>query len=313
MQLMLFPDFEKYISTGKNKLFVRPFVKWAGGKTQIIPEIDKRLPIELKKGKKMRYIEPFVGSGAVLFHILNNYNIKDAFIIDLNKDLITLYNVIKNNISELINYLKKIENEYKKLPEYKRKEYYYMKREEYNKSKENKIMKAALLMFLNKTCYNGLYRVNSKGEFNVPFGRYKNPKILDEENLINVSKILQKVEIIHGDFEISREFVDNNSLIYFDPPYRPLSNTSNFTSYSQNTFDDNEQIRLKHFFDYITSLGAKGILSNSDPKNTDPNDNFFDELYKGYIIERIYAKRMINSKGKNRGFITELLIRNYEK
>jgi DNA adenine methylase len=291
----------------------KPFLKWAGGKTQLIKEIDKRLPSMLKKGKPMRYIEPFVGSGALLFHLLNNYKIKEAYIIDINKNLINLYLAIKNNLFELIEQLKLLDNEYKSLSENKRKEYYYLKREEYNQEKKDKIKKAALLIFLNKTCYNGLYRTNKKGEFNVPFGKYKNPKILDQENLIAVANKLKNVNIYCGDFEISKNFpIDEETLIYFDPPYRPISKTSSFTSYSENDFDDNEQIRLKDFFDYVTSKGAKAILSNSDPKNVDPNDSFFDKLYKDYIIERILAKRSINSNSKKRGYIREILIRNYE-
>ncbi|ABR30180.1 N-6 DNA methylase [Thermosipho melanesiensis] len=308
MQLMLFQEY-KFSSTNSKK--AKPFLKWAGGKTQILSEIDKRLPRELKNGKKMRYIEPFVGSGAVLFHLLSNYNIEKAYIIDINENLINLYKVIKNNVCDLIEYLKILERKFLNSNGEERKKIYYSKRKEFNKLKNNKIKKAALLIFLNRTCYNGLYRVNSKGEFNVPFGRYKNPKILDEENLINVSLALKNVEILCDDFEISKNFIDENTFVYIDPPYRPLSNTSNFTSYFNNTFDDNEQIRLKNFFDFITNKGAKILLSNSDPKNTDPNDNFFDELYKNYIIERILAKRMINSKGSKRGYIYELLIRNY--
>ncbi|EKF48448.1 DNA adenine methylase [Thermosipho africanus H17ap60334] len=291
----------------------KPFLKWAGGKTQLIKEIDKRLPSMLKKGKPMRYIEPFVGSGALLFHLLNNYKIKEAYIIDINENLINLYLVIKNNVFELIEQLKSFADEYKSLSENKRKEYYYLKREEYNQEKEDKIKKAALLIFLNKTCFNGLYRTNKKGEFNVPFGKYKNPKILDQENLIAVANKLKNVNIYSGDFEISKNFpLDEETLIYFDPPYRPISKTSSFTSYSANDFDDNEQIRLKKFFDYVTSKGAKAILSNSDPKNFDPNDSFFDNLYKNYIIERIFAKRSINSNSEKRGYIREILIRNYE-
>lgn len=309
MRLSLFDDYDISNITVK----VKPFIKWAGGKTQIIEEIDKRLPPELKSGKPMRYIEPFVGSGALLFHLLNNYNIKHAYIVDINKDLINLYLVIKEKVAELIDLLSKIESEYKKLSEEKKKEYYYSKRDEYNKENTEKVKKAALLIFLNKTCYNGLYRTNKKGEFNVPYGKYENPKILDEENLIAVSKKLNNVEIFCGDFEISKNFpLDEETLIYFDPPYRPISRTSNFTFYSPNEFNDKEQIRLKMFFDYVTAKGAKAILSNSDPKNVNPNDNFFDELYKGYIIERIFAKRSINSDKEKRGYIREILIRNYK-
>ncbi|WGS65763.1 DNA adenine methylase [Marinitoga aeolica] len=294
------------------KIMARPFLKWAGGKTQLIPEIEKRLPNELKNGESIKYIEPFVGSGALLFYLLSNYNIREAYIIDTNEELINLYNIIKNNVDELIYLLSKLEDEYNKKNSDEKQNLYYEKRREFNELKGNKVKKAALFIFLNRTCYNGLYRVNSKGEFNVPFGRYKKPKICDEKNLKNVSYALQKVHILSGDFEISKNFVDKNTFIYFDPPYRPLSSTSNFTSYSKNIFNDKSQIRLKNFFEYVTKLGAKALLSNSDPKNMDPKDEFFDKLYHEYIIERVYAKRLINSNSKKRGKITELLIRNYE-
>ena len=294
----------------KSKYSAKPFVKWAGGKTQILNELIRRLPLHLFYSNKInKYIEPFVGSGALMFHILNNFNIKEVIISDYNKSLIDLYNTIKSDIYTLINNLKQIEKEYKNLTEFERKEFYYEKREKFNKTTDT-LQKSVLFIFLNRTCFNGLFRVNSKGEFNVPHGRYKNPKICDEDNLLNVSKTLQNVTIIYGDFEITKKYIDKNSFIYLDPPYRPLNNTSNFTSYSSQ-FDDKEQIRLKNFIDYINKKKAKFLLSNSDPKNTNPDDNFFDNLYKDYKIERIRAKRMINSNGNKRGEIKEILIRNY--
>ncbi|GAB6188951.1 DNA adenine methylase [Marinitoga arctica] len=294
-----------------NQITAKPFLKWAGGKTQIIPEIEKRLPKKLKSSGGMKYVEPFVGSGAVLFYLLSNYNITEAYIFDANIELINLYNIIKSNVDELIDLLHIFESLYKEKSDEERKKFYYHQREEFNNLKNNPLKKAALFIFLNRTCYNGLYRVNSKGEFNVPFGKYKNPKICDEKNLRNVSFALQNVSIYYGDFELSNKFIDEKTFVYLDPPYRPLSSTANFTSYSKNNFDDNDQLRLKIFYDKITEKGAKALLSNSDPKNMNINDNFFDELYKDYIIERVRAKRMINSKSQKRGTITELLIRNY--
>jgi len=210
---------------------------------------------------------------------------------------------------------------YIKLPEEGRKNFYYRIRDEYNRQKErfdysaynfDWVKRAAYLIFLNKTCYNGLYRLNKKGEFNVPFGRYKNPVICDAENLIEVHKALTDVEIICADFEESKKYIDQNTLVYLDPPYRPLNNTSNFTSYNEEGFDDYDQIRLANFFREMHNVGAFLMLSNSDPKNENPDDDFFEILYKGFVIERVKAKRCINSNADKRGDIKELIIRNYE-
>lgn len=194
-----------------------------------------------------------------------------------------------------------------------RKYFYYMAREKFNNlvlNEDNTIKKAGLFIFLNKTCFNGLYRVNKKGQFNVPMGAYKNPCICDEENLRNVSRVLKGVEIVCGDYSLSKNFIDNKSFVYIDPPYRPISQTSGFTSYTTDSFDDDEQIRLAHFIDEINQTGAKIVLSNSDPQNVDTEDMFFEELYKSYKIQKVDASRMINSKSDKRGKIKELLISN---
>ena len=186
-------------------------------------------------------------------------------------------------------------------------------RDRFNTTELNKITpidKSSYFIFLNKTCFNGLYRVNRKGRFNVPMGAYKNPTICDVENLQNIHKALQNVTIVCGDYSLSKQFIDKDTFVYVDPPYRPLSETSGFTSYNSDTFDDNEQIRLARFIDEINLSGAKIVLSNSDPKNANPNDTFFDELYKAYTIKRVSASRMINSKADSRGKINELLICN---
>ena len=291
---------------------VKPFLKWAGGKGQLIDEIEKFYPFDKKINK---YAEPFIGGGAVLFDILNKYELEKIYISDVNKELVNCYVAIKENVHELIKKLKKLEDEFLVRGE-DRKIYYYEKREKFNKLKlENnneKINRAALMIFLNRTCFNGLYRVNKKGLFNVPMGDYKNPKICDEENLIKISKKLKNVEIIYGDYKKSYDFIDENTFVYFDPPYRPLNQTSSFTSYTEYIFGDKEQIELSEYFRILNKKGAKLLLSNSDPKNVDINDEFFDNLYKEFDIKRIEASRAINSKGEKRGKVTEVLISNIQ-
>lgn len=298
-------------------MVVKPFIKWAGGKTQLLPEIRKRYPIELKTNIK-KYCEPFVGGGAVLFDILSNYPIEEILINDVNNELINTYSQIRENLNKLIYELKKTEENFIILENEARKLYYYKKRERFNYLKLNgdektNIEKAVLFIFLNKTCFNGLFRVNKKGFFNVPMGSYKKPLICDEENLINISKLLKNVKIKNGNYKECISFIDEKTFVYIDPPYRPLTATANFTSYTENNFNDEEQIKLKKFIDSITTKRGKVLLSNSDPKNENNDDNFFDDLYNKYIIERVYAKRFINSKAENRGEITELLISNYKE
>jgi DNA adenine methylase len=292
----------------------KPFVKWAGGKTQLIDDID--IVIEQFIGNdEYTYIEPFVGGGAVLFWVLQKYkNIKHAVINDINSDLITAYNTIKTNVDDLIAILKKWEKEYHILDNnYEdRKKYYYHKRKVYNKRDSDTVTQTALFIFLNRTCFNGLYRVNRKNEFNVPIGSYKTPMICDEENLRAVSNVLKKVIILNGDFEDTLQYAnDNNTLFYFDPPYKPLSQTSSFNSYTQAEFDDKEQVRLAKFCKKIDMLGYQWILSNSDVKGENPNNNFFDKLYGEYCIKRVLARRNINSNPDKRGELTELLITNF--
>jgi len=304
------------------KIIAKPFLKWAGGKGQILNEIESRLPNSIKKSKIIdSYIEPFVGGGAVFFHLINNYNVKESVLIDNNRELIIGYMAIKFNYKELISKLSSLEKSYHQKSEEDRKSFFYKQREAYNKQmldfnydnyNDSWINRAVHLIFLNKTCFNGLFRQNKTGEFNVPFGRYKNPRICDTENIIQVHNSLQNTKIILGDFTDSEKFANKNSFIYFDPPYRPLSSTANFTDYSKKGFNDDEQRRLADFFRKMNQKGAHLMLSNSDPKNEVPLDNFFDDLYKGFNIERIKAKRAISCKGSGRGEINELLIRNYD-
>jgi len=292
---------------------VKPFLKWAGGKGQLIDKIEKFYPFDNKINK---YAEPFIGGGAVLFDILNKFELEKIYISDVNLELLNCYKVIKEKVQELINELKVFEDEFLVKLKEDRKEYYYAKREQFNKLKlENdneEVKRAALMIFLNRTCFNGLYRVNKKGLFNVPMGDYKNPKICDEENLINISKKLKNVDIIYGDYKKSYDFIDKNTFVYFDPPYRPLNQTSSFTSYTEYTFEDKEQIELSEYFKLLNKKGAKLLLSNSDPKNENIEDNFFDDLYKEFDINRIEASRAINSNGGKRGKITEILVNNME-
>jgi len=299
------------------KKIAKPFIKWAGGKSQLLAEIDNAIS-ENFKFSEFTYIEPFVGGGAVLFWILQKYpNIKKAVINDINTDLTNSYETIKQNVEELILLLRNWEKEYHSLkdkPEEK-KEYYYSKRKLFNSRISDKTTQTALFIFLNRTCFNGLYRVNRKNEFNVPIGSYKTPMICDEDNLRVVNEILQKVTILNGDFEATLEYAEVNTLFYFDPPYKPLSKTSSFNSYAKDGFDDDEQIRLAKFCEKIDILGYQWILSNSDVKGKNPDDNFFDELYNKFNIKRVLARRNINSNPNKRGVLTEVLITNnaYEK
>lgn len=291
----------------------KPFLKWAGGKTQLIEQIKNNLP-EFVFKEPFTYIEPFVGSGAVLFWLLNEFpNMKKAVINDINKELIDTYRTIAENPEQLIAILNNLQTEYHALENQQetKKAYYYEKRALFNSRSEKKVMQSALFIFLNRTCFNGLYRVNSKNEFNVPIGSYKRPMICDKENILAVSKALQKVEIICGDFEQTIHYTKDNTLFYFDPPYKPLSKTSNFNAYAKDSFDDNEQIRLRDFCQKLDNLNHYWILSNSDVKGKDENNHFFDDLYANFAIKRVLAKRIINANPEKRGALNELLIANY--
>jgi DNA adenine methylase len=300
----------------------KPFLKWAGGKTQLLPEFDKRFPTELKQKKLTKYVEPFIGGGAVYFYVNQKYSFKHCYICDINEELILSYLVIKKSVNKLIENLDALKSDYVSKGDESRKQLYYHIRDVFNQKKSEIdfhkfqpawIERAAQLIFLNRTCYNGLFRVNQKGEFNVPFGKYKNPEILNETNLKQDAKILQMTEIILGDFTQFKKFVDKNTFVYLDPPYRPLNVTSSFTSYSRDGFSDDDQKRLAKFFRELDKLGAKVLLSNSDPKNENPYDTFFEDLYSDYTIERVPAKRSINCVGSGRGEINELIITNYRR
>ncbi len=299
---------------------LRPFVKWAGGKKQLLKEFDKRLPISISETKTIgRYIEPFVGGGAMFFYLKKNYQIKESILIDINRELVMAYHVIKKDPKKLVRILKEIEENHLDNDETARKKNYYSIRTSYNEYKDIDIYysdkwieRTSNFIFLNKTCFNGLFRQNKSGEFNVPFGLYKNPKICDEDNIICASEALRDTEILCADFKESEKFVNDDSFVYFDPPYRPLSKTSNFTNYSKMGFNDFDQVDLSNLFKKLDQMGALVLLSNSDPKNEDSDDEFFDELYNNYVIERIPAKRNINRDASGRGVINELVVRNYQ-
>lgn len=288
---------------------VKPFIKWAGGKSQLLNEIRAKYPENIDK-----YCEPFVGGGAVLFDVLANIKPQSVLINDINPQLINTYAQIRDNVMEIVNWLSENQAVYWGKSGGERREMYLQMRDKFNAGILNKDMTAemaALFIFLNKTCFNGLYRVNSRGLFNVPIGSYKKPPICDAENLKVISGLLQNVDICCGDYSDCEEFIDANTFVYIDPPYRPLTETASFTSYANTEFGDKEQIELGRFIDKITARGAKVIASNSDPKNTNEDDDFFDNLYRSYSIIRVSATRMINSKASGRGCVNELLICNY--
>ena len=288
----------------------KPFVKWVGGKTQLLDEVKKTLPRDLCLKKNFTYIESFVGGGAVLFYMLQEYpNMERVIINDINSELMCTYRVIRDDVHSLIERLEKLQTQYIALDFDGRKEFFVAKRSMFNKHCVPDVEMAALFIFLNKTCFNGLYRVNSKGEFNVPHGKYANPKICDKENLLAVSLLLQRVEILCGDFSITEQFADADVVYYLDPPYKPLTATSSFTSYSKEGFDDAEQLRLRDFCKRISKQGAQFIVSNSDPKE-EGGDSFFEQIYYSFRIKRVSAPRFVNANPHNRGLVSEVMISN---
>ena len=287
---------------------IKPFLKWAGGKSQLLGAIRGKYPAEVE-----RYCEPFVGGGAVLLDVLANFQPKEVLINDINPELINTYIQIRDNVDTMIALLSDMQNIFWSMNNDQRKKYFYSKRERFNELIKQSIAteeKAALFIFLNKTCFNGLYRVNGKGLYNVPMGAYKALLICDTENINLISQLLQGTIIRCGDYTGCADFINKNTFVYIDPPYRPLNMTSSFTSYTNVVFGDEQQIQLGKFIENISQKGARIVASNSDPKNIDANDNFFDEIYKMFYIDRIAAARMINSNAQKRGHISELLISN---
>ena len=307
-------DARSYRYADNEETVVKPFLKWAGGKGQLLKEIESYYPFD--DGIITKYAEPFVGGGAVLFDILSKYDLEEVYISDINAELINTYCTVRDNVDALIELLYVMQNDFIPLDTNNRKSYYLEKRERFNllkfdSNESNNIEKAALMIFLNRTCFNGLFRVNKKGLFNVPMGAYKNPAICNEKNLCAISEKLQRVIIVYGDYKESSDFIDKNTFVYFDPPYRPITDTASFTAYTENSFNDDKQIELAGFVDDMHRKGAKFLISNSDPKNINAEDNFFDNIYSAYKIKRVEATRMINCNSDARGKIKELLISNF--
>ncbi len=274
----------------------KPFLKWVGGKTQLLTQLDALFP-----QKYNSYFEPFIGGGAVFFAL----NPKKAHINDVNKTLVQTYKNIKDNVGELIKSLRKIEKDFISKNTEERKEFYYSIREKYNSLPADDFKKSLYFLFLNKTAFNGVYRENSKGGFNVPMGSYTNPKIVDEENLKLVSEMLSHTKITSGSFADAVKNAKAGDFVYFDPPYHPLSETSSFTSYSKDSFSKDDQIKLRDLFIELDKKGVYVMLSNSSAP-------FIKEIYSGYKQIPVYASRMINSKSDKRGKISEVVIVNYQ-
>ena len=295
----------------------KPFLKWAGGKGQLISQLEHHLPLDLKE-QEFTYIEPFVGGGALLFYMLQHFpNIKRAVINDVNTYLITAYQVIKSTPDDLIERLADLEEQYFSLvEEVEKKKFYLQVRDRFNNEKLDGIDRSKYLIFLNRTCFNGLYRVNAKGKFNVPFGRHLHPTICNAEVIKADSQVLNRVEmvILNDDFGMTQNYMGNGyNFFYFDPPYRPLNATSSFNSYSKENFNDDEQIRLRDYCAFLNeNPNVKWMLSNADCSAKNPDDTFFEKIYADFSINRVYASRAINANPSKRGKLTELLIKNYE-
>lgn len=295
------------------KTIAKPFIKWVGGKGQLIEQLEAKLPADFDNWDNATYIEPFIGGGAMLFYMLQQHpNIKRAVINDINPDLITCYRTVRDNVELLIPALRDIQAEYHTLSDMEAKREMFMAvRQSYNEKNLDPIENTVKFFFLNRTCFNGLYRVNKRGLFNVPWGKYIQPQICDEYTLRTDSELLKRVEILEGDFEDTLSYAEGNTLFYFDPPYRPLSDTSSFNDYTKDAFNDDSQVRLKEFCDHVNVDGHCFMLSNSDCKGKNEADNFFEVLYANYYIDRVMASRNVNANGAKRGKISELLIRNY--
>jgi len=306
-----------------NNRIAKPFIKWAGGKSQLLEQFENYYPNEIKTKEIQNYVEPFLGGGASYFYLAEKYGIKNAYLSDLNKDLILTYLVIQQKTEILLDFLEQYQNLYNSTEQARRNDLFLSIRKHFNEQRyeinykklsENWVPRAAQFIFLNKTCFNGLFRLNSKGEFNVPYGKYKTASILDEGNINAVSKLLQNAEITHSEYTNCYSKVTEKSFVYFDPPYRPMTKTASFTTYTGIVFNDNNQIELAKFFQKIDrEKGAKLMLSNSDPVSINPRDKFFEKAYNGYNIFRVNASRAVNCNGANRGKISEILVTNYSR
>ncbi len=301
----------------------KPFLKWAGGKKQLLEQLKNYYPVELQNGTIKNYVEPFLGGGAVFFEVLQKFNVNNAYLSDINKDLILTYQVIQQKPENLLEYLAQYQKRYDQTEQEKRNNLFLTLRRQFNAQKseinyqtlsDRAVLQAALFISLNKICFNGLFRLNSKGLFNVPYGKYKTAMILDEMNILAVCHLLQKTEITAVDYTNCWDSVNEESFVYFDPPYRPISQTANFTTYMGFEFKDSDQLKLAQFFRELDQRkGAKLMLSNSDPTSNNPHDDFFEKAYLGYNFFRVSANRSINSDSKKRGKINEYLITNYSQ
>ncbi len=300
----------------KKAVVPKPFVKWAGGKGNLLQQLEALLPTNFDDLENVTYIEPFVGGGAMLFHMLQHHKcIKRAVINDINADLIRSYYLIANEPQILIDRLNDIEENYFSVDYPERRDLYYAYRERYNSEGIHPDERAALFIFLNHTCFNGLHRVNAAGKFNVPYGRYKKPVICNEELIMADHRFLNSVELVirqPGDYKLIRQNLSRNApnFVYFDPPYRPINETSSFKEYSNDPFEDRQQEELKAFCDRLSNQNCLIMLSNSDSK-TEDGDSYFEELYQGYQFERIMAPRFINANGDKREKQSEVVIRNF--
>jgi len=284
-------------------MITKPFIKWAGGKTKFIPEFSKSLPDLVNN--EFDFVEPFVGGGAILFWMLNRFdNLNNIIINDNNEMLMNVYETLKDGSVEFKNVLRHLDYKYNSYDEKARTDLYYSIRGRFNDKQSDNVMMAAYFIFLNKTCFNGLYRVNKAGEFNVPKGVYKKPKIFDEKNLDNVIKNLKKVQIYSEPFENMFKFANRKTLFYLDPPYINLDNKKNFTSYTKEGFDVDDHKKLKDFCTNLNEIGAKFILNNSD-------STLSSEIFKDFNIRKIEMPRSINSDGNGRRAINEILITNF--
>lgn len=300
------------------KILSKPFIKWAGGKGQLLSQLDEHLP-QILSEREFTYIEPFVGGGAMLFHMLQKYpHIERVVINDINPYLTTAYRVVKDEPKELIERLSVLEHDYFALESEEAKKAFFLGvREIFNEEDLDAVDRTKYLMFLNRTCFNGLYRVNSRGKFNVPFGRNLNPTICNADTIKADSELLNRVDVVilNGDFEQTINYFNANGLnfFYFDPPYRPLSTTSSFNSYAREEFNDAEQLRLRDYCRMLNDMGALWMLSNADCSAKNPEDLFFEEAYRYFNIHRVYASRSINANPTKRGKLTELLVNNYQQ
>lgn len=293
----------------------KPFVKWAGGKGHLLGQLQLLLPDSFEAMENMTYVEPFVGGGAMLFFILSRYrNVRHVVINDINTDLITCYRVIKEDPRPLIKELKKLENKYWALPIDGQKELYYDVRRKYNLRNSSPLKLACYFLFLNHTCFNGLYRVNSKSEFNVPCGKYDHPAICNEEALQADHELLKDVDIVilNGDYKQVKDYIcaQESTFVYLDPPYMPISVTSYFKQYSSSPFEEKEQEELEEFCNELGDMNCLIMLSNSDCKN-ERGESYFESLYSRFNIDRIYARRYINAHTNKRDKLSEIVIRNY--